>query len=255
MTVNALKVATSVSGSFITAGTPFTISTSVTNAHDEKIEILEYYYHIPYQVQWIHEANYGKAYEQLQSRNALARFFTRSPWKKTAQPPGQEMKCAYLEDPEKSIADVLPGENTIYAFKAIIPRWLLIAGTEITFEGRVTYRYKAEKHISTFRVSFIVRPPLGANIAGAICGGALGTTAKWLRQLTTSPDASFDFTFLSASALSIILAIVMVVFSSRRTSDVQPILTIEDFWGGMLAGFLVGYLGHEFFGKVVTIAQ
>jgi hypothetical protein len=45
------------------------------------------------------------------------------------------------------------------------------------------------------------------------------------------------------------------VFSSRRTGEVQPILTIEDFWGGMLAGFLVGYLGHEFFGKVVPLGK
>lgn len=252
MAIAALKVVTSLNSSFITAGTPFTITTEVTNAHDEKVEILEYFFHIPYQVQWIHDPNYDKAYEELQQRNPLGRWFAKSPWKKASQPPGQTMRFANLQDPEQAIQSILPGEAMSFSFKALVPNWLFTTGTEITFEGLISYRYKNERHSSPLRVSFVLRPPLAANIIGAILGGVLGTTAKYLREFSSA--AQFDLSFISSSALAVILGVIMVVFSSRSTGNVQPILTVEDFWGGMLAGFLVGYLGHDFFGKVVTPA-
>ncbi|HSF51191.1 MAG TPA: hypothetical protein VLA74_10565 [Nitrososphaeraceae archaeon] len=31
-----------------------------------------------------------------------------------------------------------------------------------------------------------------------------------------------------------------------RKKDVQPFLTVEDFWGGLLLGFFVGYIGKSF---------
>ncbi len=96
-----------------------------------------------------------------------------------------------------------------------------------------------------------MRPPLISNIIGAIIGGMLGITAKVLKE--HEPYSMFNLSFISASALSIILGIIIVVFSCRKTSDLQPILTIEDIWGGMLAGFFVGYLGQDFFGKIVSI--
>jgi hypothetical protein len=35
-----------------------------------------------------------------------------------------------------------------------------------------------------------------------------------------------------------------------RKKDVQPFLTIEDFWGGILLGFLVGTNGQMFLGLI-----
>jgi hypothetical protein len=156
---------------------------------------------------------------------------------------------------ENSFASILPGESYVYAFEAYLPKWLFSSGFTVKFDGRVKYKYKDEVHYSTFSLNFLVRPPIGANIIGAVIGGVLGTSAKWLQQSVTGEDMVFSIKFFTSTLLSIILGIVMVVFSSRRTGEVQPILTIEDFWGGMLAGFLVGYLGHEFFGKVVPLGK
>jgi hypothetical protein len=183
----------------------------------------------------------------------LTKLFSKSPWRRAAQAPGQVMSYGVHDKPEESIQTILPGETGSYSFKALVPRWLFITGTDITFEGSIKYKYKDETHSSHFRVKFSVRPPLISNINGAIFGGILGTTAKYLRDIGASNSVTFDLSFFSASALAVILGVIMVVFSSRRTGDVQPILTIEDIWGGMLAGFLVGYLGHDFFGKVVNI--
>jgi hypothetical protein len=55
--------------------------------------------------------------------------------------------------------------------------------------------------------------------------------------------------------LAMILSTIAVVYSSRRTNDAQPVLTVEDVWGGMILGFLIGYLGNEFFSKVLPIGN
>jgi hypothetical protein len=47
--------------------------------------------------------------------------------------------------------------------------------------------------------------------------------------------------------LAIILSGMAVVFLARK-SDAQSFVSVEDFWGGMLMGFLVGYTGTSFFG-------
>lgn len=253
MAADALKVVSALSTPFIEAGTPFTITTTVTNVHEEKVDVLSYNFFIPYQVQWIHDNNFDTAYQKLQERTLFSRMFRRTPWKQAAQPPGQVMTFASINDANAPVTTILPGESANYSFKALVTSWLFTTGAQIAFEGIVTYLYQGEQHKSQFRVNFTLRPPLKANIIGAIFGGVLGTTAKYLKDITTVPDAKFDVSFYSAAALAVILGIVMVVYSSRRSSEVQPILTVEDIWGGMLTGFLVGYLGHDFFGKVVNI--
>ena len=43
---------------------------------------------------------------------------------------------------------------------------------------------------------------------------------------------------------NLIIAFVIAIILMRK-KDVQPFLTIEDFWGGILIGFLVGYTGED----------
>jgi hypothetical protein len=106
-------------------------------------------------------------------------------------------------------------------------------------------------HTSPFDVTFPLRAPLRANVWGAVFGGLLGSVAHVLRD---KESLAFQSTLLSA-ALTTILAVIAVVFSSRTAKDVQPILTVEDFWGGLVVGFLLGYLGHQFFEQLVPIAS
>jgi hypothetical protein len=233
------------------------MTTKITNAHDDKIDLLQIYYFIPHQVRWIDEISLEEESKKQKEQKYFKRMFSSSKlWKRVALPEGVDMIYGINNSNyESSFANILPGESFVYSFEAYLPKWLFSPGFTVKFDGRVKYKYKNEVHYSSFSLNFLVRPPIGANIIGAIIGGVLGTSAKWLQGTVTSKDMGFDITFMTATLLSIILGIVMVVFSSRRTGEVQPILTIEDFWGGMLAGFLVGYLGHEFFGKVVPLGK
>jgi hypothetical protein len=58
---------------------------------------------------------------------------------------------------------------------------------------------------------------------------------------------------ISGAILALILSVIAVVYSSRRTGESQPILTVEDFWGGLVIGFMIAYLGQEYFQKIVPI--
>ena len=68
MTVDAVRIQTSIAQPFVVAGSPFSLTTKITNLHEEEVEIIEYFYHIPYQVQWIHDNDYGKAYETYRAQ-------------------------------------------------------------------------------------------------------------------------------------------------------------------------------------------
>lgn len=248
MSIDALKIATTISQRFIISGQPFTITTAVTNAHEDPIELKQFFYHIPYQVQWIHTDEYWKSFEKYRGSSFLARLFCPFSWKTSARPPGQAM----FWDAPASL--VLPGETFSYSFPAFTKGWLFSTGGEVTFQGLIRYMYKEQTHYSPFEVRFTIRPPLIANILGSVFGGILGTTAKFLRNYTTL-NTNLTWPFVTSATLAVILGVVAVVYSSRRSSEVQPIITVEDFWGGMLVGFLTGYAGIEFFQKVVPISQ
>lgn len=254
MSTVAIKIKVTIAQPFVVAGMPFSLTTTVENAHEEEVEILEYFYHIPYQVQWIHDAKYDTAYEEQRRAPWYRRIFMSSIWRKAAQPPGQVMRYANIEDSDQPVETVLPSETSSYSFKALVSRWLFASGGEIVFPGSIKYRFKEKIHFAPFEVCFVLRPPLIANGLGAALGAILGSSARGLRDSGAEFFQHPSLEFLAATSLAAILAIVAVIYSSRRTGESQPIITVEDFWGGLIAGFSVGYLGHEFFQRLVPVA-
>jgi len=253
MQIDAIKIRTSVSQGFVTAGRPFSLTTTVTNPHSEPIGIESYQFHIPYQVQWIKDKTYDALFEQRRSARFLARLLPGSELRAAASPPGQPM---FWSKPPGSpggptIQTVSPGESQSYSFRALMPQWLFISGGQLTFQGTVSYIHGVEHHTSVFEVSFPYRPPLRAITIGAVIGSFLGTAARILKDSGPAALHEKPSEALTAAVLAVILSIIGVVYSSRRSNDVQPVLTVEDVWGGMILGFLIGYLGHEFFQKIV----
>jgi len=256
LATDALKITTSLSTPFIVAGAPFTITTTLVNAHDGPIQIQRYDYHLPCQVQWIKDTAYHEAFEARRGKHLWRRLLMQTPLASAAQAPGEVMSYG-PKDPgaiAQELFDVQSGETTSYTFKAVVPHWLFTSGSEIVFVGRVTYKYHDGTHTSPFEVRVALRPPLVSNITGAVIGGLLGTAARFLRDTMASSAGSPGLPFWSSSALAVILGVIAVVFASRKSADVQPIFAIEDVWGGMLAGFLIGYFGADYFAQVIGMA-
>jgi hypothetical protein len=64
---------------------------------------------------------------------------------------------------------------------------------------------------------------------------------------------SGTLSFLISIVLAVLLSAIAIIFMARK-SDAQPFISVEDFWGGLLIGFLVGYTGTSFFSELTHIA-
>lgn len=254
MSVSALKVTVSIAQPFVVAGTPFTLTTTFENNHEGPIEVLYLSYHVPFQVQWIQEQQYTSRFESFKSRAIAGFLFAHRSWRAGVSAPGQSMIYGVgASKYEESVFSLMPGESGTYSYAAIARRWLFASGGDLVFPGQVRYRYNGEIHHHTFEVRFTLRPPLLANGFGAITGSLVGPIARGLRDQGPVFFSSIGIAFVAGVALTAILSVVAVIYSSRKTGEAQPIVTVEDFWGGLLVGFLMGFLGNEFFGKLVPL--
>jgi hypothetical protein len=96
-----------------------------------------------------------------------------------------------------------------------------------------------------------VRAALWSVILGGVTGGVIGSVARSLQGAGgavafSGPHANST---IGAIVLAAILSGAAVVFSARK-SDTQSFVTVEDFWGGVLVGFLIGYSGTAAFAKI-----
>jgi hypothetical protein len=96
-----------------------------------------------------------------------------------------------------------------------------------------------------------VRSSVYSIMAGSILGGGVGSVA---RLLSMSPAATSWGEGGITVLIAVILSAVAVIFLARK-SDAQSFVSVEDFWGGILIGFLVGYTGTSFFEDLTGLAQ
>jgi hypothetical protein len=252
--MDAVRIESSIAQPAVIAGEPFSIITTITNLHEEPIDLIVLRYHVPFQIQWISDKEFETAYEAASKSGVWRRFTSRAAHALAAQPPGTVMNYQSL-DLQEPFATIAPGQSFVYTFKAFVKGWLFSGNGRLNFKGSVHYRTRRGDQTSVFDISFAMRPPLRANMTGAVAGAILGSVAQRLRDQGGGFFISAGLGELSAVALAIILSIVAVVYASRRGGEGQPILTIEDIWGGLIVGFLMGYLGHSFFFEVVPVAQ
>jgi hypothetical protein len=114
-------------------------------------------------------------------------------------------------------------------------------GAPIVDEVRKTRGFEALS-TNTVAQEISIRPSLRSIIIGGAIGGAVGSAARLLRF----PDKLNDSTSLFTFGLAIILSAIAIIFIARK-SDAQAFITVEDFWGGLLIGFFVGYTGTDYF--------
>lgn len=96
-----------------------------------------------------------------------------------------------------------------------------------------------------------VRAALWSVMLGSAFGGIIGSIARSLQGeggsvAFSGPHANST---IGAVLLAAILSGAAVLFSARK-SDTQSFVTVEDFWGGLLVGFLIGYSGTAAFAKI-----
>jgi ATPase involved in DNA repair len=154
-----------------------------------------------------------------------------------------------------------PGSTAVYTVVLNVKRSLVFTPSKYRLQFYVNYNFdspsshhdvimSAEKtYTNTIAHSLSIRPSVYSVLTGSVIGGIAGAIARLLQSPTMPTAQGITVTLF----LSIILGGMAVIFMARK-SDAQSFISIEDFWGGILIGFLVGYTGTSFF-EGVTGAQ
>jgi len=149
-----------------------------------------------------------------------------------------------LSDYKKGLIPVQlqPGDSIVKQFVLRTRHWLFFTPLTHRFQIQVNYTGDRVDHTDTIAYEQSIRSTIAAMSIGAACGAVLGTLLKNLSPATAVGDISM----LRALLVSTIAAIAVVVAFARKSSA-QPIVSIEDFWGGALIGFTVGFFGFNQF--------
>lgn len=149
-----------------------------------------------------------------------------------------------------------PGDTAVYTVILKSKPHLLYRPTQFKLVFNVAYDFgdMTVTRVNSVEKMLYVRAPIFSIVCGALLGGALGFVAKQLQVFSTlSEVVSAGPHLLLAFTLSLILSAVAVVFTARK-SDIQSFVSVEDFWGGLVIGFLIGYSGVAAFQNYTNIA-
>ena len=136
------------------------------------------------------------------------------------------------------------GDSIVQHFILRTTGWLLFTPIGYTFQIQIRYKVDETFHVDTVPYQLNIRAALLSSLVGAVLGSLLGTTVS-------AKNLNLSFTLMITKYLiSIIFAFVVVVAFARK-NNVQSIVSVEDFWGGLFIGFLVGYSGEDFVAKIL----
>ncbi len=138
-----------------------------------------------------------------------------------------------------------PGDSVVKQFVLRAKHWLFFRPISYNFQIQIRYAVDGKEHLDTVPFNLQIRAALTATILGSIIGSLIGTVARVLGK--GGGELSIGVFVLAA----ILGSITVVAFA--RKENAQTIISVEDFWGGMLIGFLVGYIGESFFREIVGV--
>jgi hypothetical protein len=119
--------------------------------------------------------------------------------------------------------------------------------------GEIAENSRLQTNTAAFEIS--IRPSIYSLIGGAVIGGITGSLARLLKTSSGFSASAVDWNIVGNNSLAIglaaILSAVAIIFVARK-SDTQSFISVEDFWGGLLTGFFVGYTGTEFFSQLTN---
>ena len=152
-----------------------------------------------------------------------------------------------------------PGSTAVYTVVLNVKRSLVFTPSKYRLQFYVNYNFarssineikmSAEKiYTNTIAHSLSIRPSVYSVLTGSLIGGIIGAVARLLQ----SPSFPTPQSIIVSLFLSTILGGMAVIFMARK-SDAQSFVSVEDFWGGILIGFLVGYTGTSFFESIAGV--
>ena len=164
-----------------------------------------------------------------------------------------EEKVRAVQAQLQSAVVLQPGNSMVQVFTLRTTGSLLFRPSTYRLHIELQYEADGTKQRDVIDYSLSVSASIRTLMAGAALGSAAGFLVRdvlgggSLALATgTVPWGSYALLLLANVALAVIAVIVFA-----RKKDVQPLLSIEDFWGGVLIGFLAGYSGKGFLQNLI----
>jgi hypothetical protein len=162
-----------------------------------------------------------------------------------------------LENSRKQAVAVLqPSNSIVQIFTLCTTRSILFSPSTYNLHIQSEYKIDGATNQDTVDYQLNIRAPLHALIIGSFIGSVSGFLLRSIfdqgsiQSLIENPSASTIISWIVALIGNILLGAIVVVAFARK-KDAQPILAIEDFWGGVLVGVLAGYSGKSFLDQFI----
>jgi hypothetical protein len=98
-------------------------------------------------------------------------------------------------------------------------------------------------HFDTINYNLNIRSNFFSICIGAVLGSLMGSLLRNLSGVVSQVTAMAVWQAVIVGGIS---SLAVVIAFARKTAA-QPMVSIEDFWGGTLIGFSVGFFGFEKF--------
>ena len=145
---------------------------------------------------------------------------------------------------EKNVVIPLqPGNSTIRAFTIKTRKNIWFKPSTYRFNIEIDYELAGCRNSDTIEHIVNIR----ASLISIMVGAAIGGLGGWL--VNKKDLLFFDGTSLFANLISLIVSIIIALLAVvllARKKDIQPLITVEDLWGGIAIGFIAAYSGPRY---------
>jgi hypothetical protein len=182
----------------------------------------------------------------LSNFSVIENFYIRASGSVTLDSPVRSQLLA-LDQSLRPGLPIQPGDTALFSITLMTKETVLFRPVQYQLQYSLNFSFDPERKESRTGVCgqvVTIRSPIGSVMLGSILGGVLGYIAHFLQQ-PTAHSTTFWKEF-GLCSLTIILSAISVVFLARK-SDAQSMVSVEDFWGGVVIGFLIGYSGTSAF--------
>jgi thiamine transporter ThiT len=222
-----LKIEVEVSKPLIVAGEQFSVFVSITNPFDVPVVVYSVETMIPVELVPVNEI--GPFAEKFKGVAVGFATIDCESLSRGLNPP------PYLLQPDDKIC-----KQIVLKTDGNFLEWLNFTPMKLLLEIQVKYGVDYREHLDTVRTELDIQVGLKAIMVGAIVGGLIGGIVHLLSKESYNPWKGLIYIIIAVAFSA------MAVVSFARKTGVQKIVSIEDFFGGLLIGFIVGFQGPEY---------
>jgi len=149
-----------------------------------------------------------------------------------------------LQRVQPVLRDLQPGNSTTRVFTLRTRNRVWFKPSAYRLQIEIEYEIAGTRNLDTVDHQIQVKASLTSVILGSVFGASGGWAVKELGA------GVLDTTAFLRLLVSIVLAAMTVVLFARK-KDVQPLIAVEDFWGGVAIGFIAAYVGPKIIENIV----